>query len=225
MKMWQFSFRKWFWRYNLQTWGDFVSASNVAIKLCFNLFDKIHSYMVVSFISSVHINVLEIKKVFGKNFIGILRIKTMINAKCTCLGASSSIVILGVTREFAWFPRLFWIMASNQQMRHGIFKDRKDLTHLPWTKCPPFRRRHFQVRFHEWKILYFASIFTEVCSQGSNWHYSSINSYSGLELTRRQAIIWTNVDTVHRRKYMAHGENKLEKTDLILQSVINLLIA
>ena len=25
----------------------------------------------------------------------------------------------------------------------------------PWTKWPPFRRRYFQIHFHEWKILYF----------------------------------------------------------------------
>ena len=24
----------------------------------------------------------------------------------------------------------------------------------PWTKLPPFRRRHFQKHFHEWKVLY-----------------------------------------------------------------------
>ena len=38
------------------------------------------------------------------------------------------------------------------------------LTHLPWTKWPPFPRRHFQIHFHEWKVLYFDSNFTEVCS-------------------------------------------------------------
>ena len=29
------------------------------------------------------------------------------------------------------------------------------LTHPPWTKCPPFRRRYFQIHCHEWKNLYF----------------------------------------------------------------------
>ena len=29
------------------------------------------------------------------------------------------------------------------------------LTHLPWTKWSPFRRRYFQVHFREWKVLYF----------------------------------------------------------------------
>ena len=38
------------------------------------------------------------------------------------------------------------------------------LTHLPWTKWPPLRRRHFQMNFHGWKVFYFDSNFTENCS-------------------------------------------------------------
>ena len=38
------------------------------------------------------------------------------------------------------------------------------LTHLPWTKWPCFPRRHFQMHFHEWKVLYCDSNFIEVCS-------------------------------------------------------------
>ena len=33
-----------------------------------------------------------------------------------------------------------------------------------WTKWPPFRRRHFQMHFCEWKVLCFDWSFTEVCS-------------------------------------------------------------
>ena len=29
----------------------------------------------------------------------------------------------------------------------------RDLLLLPWTKCPPSRRRHFQMNFLEWKVL------------------------------------------------------------------------
>ena len=36
-----------------------------------------------------------------------------------------------------------------------------------------------------------------------NQNYSSIGSDNGLAQNRRQAIIWTNVDTVHRRIYAA----------------------
>ena len=35
----------------------------------------------------------------------------------------------------------------------------KDSFICPWTKWPPFRRRHFQMHFREWKSLYFASKF------------------------------------------------------------------
>ena len=35
---------------------------------------------------------------------------------------------------------------------------------FPCTKLPPFRRRHFQMHFREWKILYFDSNVTEICS-------------------------------------------------------------
>ena len=35
----------------------------------------------------------------------------------------------------------------------GHFVQSNMLTHLPWTKWPPFRRRHFQMHFCEWKVL------------------------------------------------------------------------
>ena len=39
-----------------------------------------------------------------------------------------------------------------------------------WTKWPAFRRRYFQMYFSERKALYFDWNFTEVCSEGSNFH-------------------------------------------------------
>ena len=53
--------------------------------------------------------------------------------------------------------------------------------------------------FLEWKYLNFKWNFIEICSLGSNWRYVSI----GLAPSRRQAIIWTNADPVHRRIYAA----------------------
>ena len=32
---------------------------------------------------------------------------------------------------------------------------------FPWTKWPPFSRRHFQIQFHEWKVLCFHSNFSD----------------------------------------------------------------
>ena len=43
-----------------------------------------------------------------------------------------------------------------------------DLTHWGRDKWTPFRRRHFQVHFLEWKCLNSDLNFTEVCSEGSN---------------------------------------------------------
>ena len=40
-------------------------------------------------------------------------------------------------------------------------------------------RRHFQMYFLEWKCINFYYDFTKVCSQGSNWQYSSIGSDNG----------------------------------------------
>ena len=45
---------------------------------------------------------------------------------------------------------------------------------------------------------------------GSNWQYSSIGSDNGSAPTRRQAIIWTNADPVHRRIYAALGGDGLK---------------
>ena len=73
----------------------------------------------------------------------------------------------------------------------------------PWTKWPPFRRRHFQMYFLECKCIDFNQNFTEVYSQWSSWQYSSTGSDNDLALTRRQAIIWTNADPIHWRIYAA----------------------
>ena len=83
------------------------------------------------------------------------------------------------------------------------------LTHPPWTKWPPFRKRHFQMNFLEWKFLCFDSNFTEVCCQGSNRQYVSIGLSNGLAPNRRQAITWTNADPVHWSIYAALGGDEL----------------
>ena len=41
---------------------------------------------------------------------------------------------------------------------HLITKDS-----IPRVKWSPFRRRHFQTHFYEWKAVYFYSNFTEMC--------------------------------------------------------------
>ena len=66
------------------------------------------------------------------------------------------------------------------------------LTYLPLHKMAAISRRHFQMHFHEWKVLYSDSKFIEVCSYGSKWQEVSVGSGNGLAPNRRQAIIWTN---------------------------------
>ena len=50
---------------------------------------------------------------------------------------------------------------------------------------------------------------SQVCSQGCNWQHSRIGSGNGLALTRRQAIILTNANPVHRRIYATLGGDEL----------------
>ena len=69
----------------------------------------------------------------------------------------------------------------------------------------PFRRPHFDVRFHKWKVLWFDSIFTE----------SGICSGNDLSPNRRQSITRTNGHLVHRRIYAALG------ADESLQSLVS----
>ena len=55
------------------------------------------------------------------------------------------------------------------------------------------------MHFLEWKLLYFESDFTEVCSLRSNWQLISIGTGNGLASNRWQAIIWTNDGLVYWR--------------------------
>ena len=66
------------------------------------------------------------------------------------------------------------------------------------------------MHFHEWKVLYFDSKFTEVCSQKSNWQYSNIGLDNCSAPTKRQAIIWTNADSVRWRIYASLGGDELK---------------
>ena len=77
------------------------------------------------------------------------------------------------------------------------------LNHLPLDKMTAISQTTFSNTFSWMKRFYFDSSFTEVCSQGSNWQYSSIGSDDGLAPTRRQAIIWTIADPIHWRMYAA----------------------
>ena len=87
-------------------------------------------------------------------------------------------------QKLKWF-KIHWKLHSFNASCHH-------LTHWDRDKWPPFRRKHFQMHFLEWKCLNLDQNFTDVSSYGSNYQYSGIGSDGGLSPTRRQAIIWTN---------------------------------
>ena len=53
-----------------------------------------------------------------------------------------------------------------------------------------------------WNAFSWMKCFTEICSQGSNWQFSSIGY-------KRDAIMWTIADPVHRRIYTTLGGDEL----------------
>ena len=78
------------------------------------------------------------------------------------------------------------------------------LTHLPLDKIAAIWQTTCSNAFSWMKILEFQKKFTEICSLRSNWQYIRIGSDNGLAPSRRQAIIWTNANPVHRCIYMRH---------------------
>ena len=57
------------------------------------------------------------------------------------------------------------------------------------------------IAFFKGKVLNFKYILIKIYSLGSNWHYTSIGSDSGLAPNRWQAIIWSNDDPFLWRIY------------------------
>ena len=98
---------------------------------------------------------------------GMLQPKSVITLKCQVgvgFGGFSKVVatfnhMLGSFNLFMATTENVWIIPSFQIWGYVL---NVLLTHLPWTKWLPFRRQHFQMHFHEWKLLYFDSNFTEV---------------------------------------------------------------
>ena len=67
----------------------------------------------------------------------------------------------------------------------------------------------FKRIFVEWKLSYFGSNFTEICSQGSNYQYTSIGSDDGLAPNRRPAFAWVIGDLVYWRIYASLSLSEL----------------
>ena len=96
-----------------------------------------------------------------------------------------------------------------------------NLAHLPLDKMAPISQRHFGMHFHQWKVLWFDSNFTGVCSWGSNWQYVSIGSGNGLVPNRRQTITWTKADLVHWCIYAALKGDELKSQGSVVFSSIS----
>ena len=64
--------------------------------------------------------------------------------------------------------------------------------------------------FREWKVPYFYSNFTEVCSLGSYCQKGSIGLGNGLAPNRWQAITWTDDDPSHWRIYAELAGDELD---------------
>ena len=63
--------------------------------------------------------------------------------------------------------------------------------------------------FSQRKLLYFSSNFTEICSQGSNYQFTSIGSDDGLVPNRRQGIFWTKGGLIYWCMYVSLSLNEL----------------
>ena len=73
---------------------------------------------------------------------------------------SSPVILQPQLREYQRSP-LIWILISRRSSLEVVCLR---LTHLPWTKWTPFRRRHFHKHFHEWSVCYFHWNFAKVHS-------------------------------------------------------------
>ena len=114
-----------------------------------------------------------------------------------------------------WFGTLLrWCYITVMSLAHiGVIGP-----HCINSSPPGQSGRNFRVHFHEWKVLYFDSNLTEVCSKGFNWQYISIGSLNWVSMgsgngsspVRRQAITWTNAYPVHWRMYAALGGDELD---------------
>ena len=84
------------------------------------------------------------------------------------------------------------------------------LTHLPWTKWPPFRGQYFQMHRLESKCMDFDNNVTEVCSYGSNWHYLSI----GLDNGWRRPSHYLNQCWPDSRRHICDGKGRWINSDI-----------
>ena len=107
-------------------------------------------------------------------------------------------------------------LRQNQQvmffyvLQQAIASSKLFLLHIvAKTKWQPFCWQHIQVHFIEWKLLWFYSNFTTICSQVFNSQYGSIGWDNGSVPYRRQTLISTNDGLVYWCILASLGLNEL----------------
>ena len=99
-------------------------------------------------------------------------------------------------------------------------KSGQTLSHLHLEKWPPFRRRYFQVHFHEWKWIS-NKIWLKFVLEGQIDNDTALIPI----MAWRQAIIWNNTVPIHWSIYAALGQDglickHLHETHIFTQNVL-----
>ena len=72
----------------------------------------------------------------------------------------------------------------------------------------------FSNSFFVWKVMYFDSNFTEICSQGCNYKHARPGSDNGLASIKRQAIVCNQLWSGHYHVYASFGRHRWVNLDL-----------
>ena len=89
---------------------------------------------------------------------------------------------------------------NNQDKHRYVTTINENVKSSPLDKIASISQTIFSNAF-SWKISYFGSHFTEVCSLGSNWQQVIIGLGNELASNRRQVIIWNNAYPILGRIY------------------------
>ena len=133
-------------------------------------------------------------------------------------------MVLAMIVMMIWCSEIPFVDARKSQQKHPVDGtvlanrlfcpswEEHPISHIysPRTKWPPFWQTTSSNAF-SWmqneKFCIFIKISLKFVPRSLNWQYPSIGLYNGLAPKRRQAIIWTNADTIHWRIYETLGWN------------------
>ena len=113
------------------------------------------------------------------------------------------VVITLFTSKWAIYCLLCAAIQVDEQAFLGCFQwGLHTVVETQWLTCDKW---HFQIRSHDWKSSYLASVVPDMRYCGSIWRQLSTVSGNGLVQNRQQAIIWTNGVSVYWRIYTFLG--------------------